>query len=105
MTEINGISGFYEVFKYCFKDIDIKNYDIFKCLVLGLRNKRIRQGYGFLQGLKIDDRDIIDDEKKEDIKDYLEFKDEKPIISANNFRDNFVKDLDYKKISISKLKG
>jgi len=100
MTEINGISGFYEVFKYCFKDIDIKNYDIFKCLVLGLRNKRIRQGYGFLQGLKIDDRDIIDDEKKEDIKDYLEFKDEIPIISVNNFKDNFEKD--YKKFSILK---
>ena len=52
--------------------------------------------------IKIDDRDIVNDELKDDIKNYLEFKDELPIISANNFRDNFEKDKDYKKISIIK---
>lgn len=99
MAEIKDISGLYEVFKYCFKDIDIKNLDIFECLVIGLKNKRIRQGYGLLHNIKIDDKDIIDDEiKKDDISNYLEFKDELPIISVNNFKDNFEKDRDYKKV-------
>ena len=102
MSEIKDISGLYEVFKYCFKDIDIKDLDIFKCLVFGLKNKRIRHGYGSLHNIKIDDKDIIDDELKDDIKNYLEFKDELPIISVNNFKDNFEKDKDYKKISIYK---
>ena len=100
MDAIKDKSGLYEVFKYCFKDIDIKNLDIFESLVFGLKNKRIRQGYGMLHNIKIDDKDIADDEKIEGIKDYLEFKDELPIISANNFMYNFEKDKDYKKVSI-----
>jgi len=34
----------------------------------------------------------------------LEFKDEMPVAAANNFKDNFEKDKDYKKISIYKRK-
>jgi hypothetical protein len=61
-----------------------------------------RQGYGQLYNLKVDDKDINDDEldKKDDISNYLEFKDELPLISVNNFRYNFEKDRDYKKVSI-----
>lgn len=95
--------GIYEVFKYCFKDIDIKNYEVFKYLCLGLKGKRIRQGYGSLYKLKIDDKDLADDDlTKDDIKNYLQFKDELPVIVANIFRDNTEKYGDYKKISIYK---
>ena len=93
--------GIYEVFKYCFKDIDIKNVEVFKYLCLGLKGKRIRQGYGRLYKLKLDDKDLIDVEvTPDDIKNYLEFKDELPVIVANNFKDNTEKYVDYKKISI-----
>jgi len=104
IDEVKNSHGLYEVFKYCFKDIDIKNLEIFKCLLLGLRGKRIRQGYGALYNIKVDDRDLSDDElaSKDDICSYLEFKDEIPVIVANNFRDNFEKDMDYKKVSIFK---
>ena len=106
IDEIKNEHGLYEVFKYCFKDIDIKNLEIFKCLLLGLRNKRIRQGYGALYNIKVDDRDLDDDElaSKDDISNYLEFKDEVPVIVANNFKYNFERDRDYKKISIIKKK-
>jgi plasmid rolling circle replication initiator protein Rep len=52
--------GIYEVFKYCFKDIDIKNFEIFKFLYIGLKSKRLRQGYCKLYNLKFDDRALDD---------------------------------------------
>lgn len=50
--------GIYEVFKYTFKDTDIKNYYVFKTLVHSLENKRIRQGFGILYNLKCEDVDF-----------------------------------------------
>ena len=50
--------GIYEVFKYTFKDSDIKNYHVFKTLVKSLENKRIRQGFGILYNLKCEEVDI-----------------------------------------------
>ena len=99
IRELNMPYGIYEIFKYCFKDIDIKNIEIFKCLVLGLRNKRIRQGYGLFYNIKVDDRDLDDDElaSKDDIRNYLNYKDEVPVIVANNFKDNFEKDRDIRR--------
>lgn len=47
-------NGIYEVMKYTFKDTDIVNYYAFKTLVVSLENKRIRQGYGILYGLKLE---------------------------------------------------
>jgi hypothetical protein len=47
-------SGIVEVLKYTFKDTDIVNYSVFKNLVLALDNKRIRQGYGILYRLKLE---------------------------------------------------
>ena len=49
--------GIYEVFKYTFKDSDIKNYYVFKTLVQALENKRIRQGFGILYNLKCEEVD------------------------------------------------
>ena len=47
--------GIYEVFKYCFKDSDIKNYDTFKYLFFGIKGKRLKQGYGQLYGMDLKD--------------------------------------------------
>jgi len=47
--------GIYEVFKYTFKDTDIKNYYVFSTLVQALENKRIRQGFGSLYNMKCED--------------------------------------------------
>ena len=50
-------NGIYEVFKYTFKDTDIKNYYVFKTLVHALENKRIRQGFGILFNMQCEDID------------------------------------------------
>lgn len=50
--------GFYEVFKYCFKDSHIPNYNVFKTLENALENKRLRQGYGALYNFKCEDIEI-----------------------------------------------
>lgn len=71
----------FKVFKYCFKDLDIKNLEIFGILYFGLKRKRLRQGYGELYNVKVDDRDIESD----DISNYLEFKDEKPEVIAHKY--------------------
>jgi len=103
IRELEMPHGIYEVFKYCFKDIEIKNLNIFRNLFFGLNGKRIRQGYGNLYNLKLNDKDLDDfDLVLDDIKNYLEFKDKIPVIVANNFKDNTEKYRDYKKISIYK---
>ena len=99
---MDGDKGIFEVFKYCFKDMDIKNYEVFKHLYIGLKSKRLRQGYGKLYNLKLEDKDFDDDVVEDDIKNYLEFKDEEPETVYNNFNGNTQKDGDYKKISIFK---
>ena len=77
------------MFKYCFKYISIQNYEIFKALCLGLKGKRICKGYIQLYKLKLDHKDLTDVELTgDDIKNYLEFKDEIPVIAANIFKDN-----------------
>lgn len=61
--------GIYEVLKYTFKDTDVKNYYVFKTLVLALENKRIRQGYGLLYNLKCEGDSEGD---KQDLEEFLE---------------------------------
>ena len=58
-----------------------------------------------MYNVKVDDKDLNDDElaSKDDIRNYLNYKDEVPVIVANNFKDNFERDRDYRKISIHKL--
>lgn len=61
--------GIYEVLKYTFKDSDIGNYYVFKNLVMALENKRIRQGYGLLYGLKCENES---EGERQNLEDYLE---------------------------------
>lgn len=51
--------GFYEIFKYTFKDIDVANKRVFQTIEFALTGRRIRQGFGILYNLKCED---IDDE-------------------------------------------
>jgi plasmid rolling circle replication initiator protein Rep len=91
--------GLYEVFKYSFKDIDIKDYSVFKNLFWGLKRKRLRQGYGELYNVKLDEFDF----NRESIKDYLEFKDEEPQeIASSCIEDMTRKYREYKKFLIKK---
>jgi len=100
IRELNMPKGIFEVFKYCFKDMDIKNLGISKDLYYGLKRKRLRQGYGMLYNVKVDDSDSDDC-----IENYLEFKDEEP----ENFIHQFIEDMtekyrDYRKVLIYKRK-
>lgn len=90
--------GIYEVLKYTFKDTDVSNYYVFKTLVNSLENKRIRQGYGVLQGLKCED---VEEGEKQDLSEYLK-KDEKesPDKLLTKGLESLIKEYNnYKKIS------
>ncbi len=90
--------GIFEVFKYCFKDVDIKNLDIFRDLFFGLKRKRLRQGYGEFYNVKLDDSEFGSDDC---IENYLEFKDEIPKVLIQQHIDDMTKEFrDYKRISI-----
>lgn len=81
-------------------DLDIINQEIFRDLYFGLKRKRLRQGYGELYNVKVDDMDMRDEDC---IENYLEYKDEEPQIVANKYiRDMTEKYGDYRKVSIYK---
>lgn len=61
-------SGIAEVLKYTFKDTDIISYEVFKTLVEALEHKRIRQGYGVLYDLKLENES---DGNKISLSEYL----------------------------------
>ena len=51
-------NGFYEVFKYTFKDADISTYNVFKHIAMSLSGKRIRNGFGLLKKIDWDNVDV-----------------------------------------------
>lgn len=55
-------AGIFEVFKYTFKSSDVANYEVFKGLVDGLENMRIRQGFGELFNVKVNDDELEEGE-------------------------------------------
>jgi plasmid rolling circle replication initiator protein Rep len=90
--------GIYEVMKYTFKDTDIKNYENFKYIFLGIEGKRIRQGYGKLYNCKVEE----DAEgEKQGIEEYLDVdKEETPEQLLTQELDELITVYhDYKKIS------
>jgi plasmid rolling circle replication initiator protein Rep len=92
--------GLFEVFKYCFKDFDIKNLDIFEDLYFGLKRKRLRQGYGELFNVKLEDNGSDDC-----IENYLEFKDESPETLIYQYIEEMTGNYgEYKKLSLRKTK-
>lgn len=99
IRELDMPKGMFEVFKYCFKDVDIKNLDIFRDLFFGLKRKRLRQGYGELYNFKADEGF----EPEDSIENYLEFKDETPEVLIHQYiNDMTEKYRDYRKVSITK---
>lgn len=83
--------GIYEVFKYTFKDTDIKNYYVFKTFVQALENKRIRQGFGILFNMKceeIEDGEIqdLDLDIKENPESLLTFEINELITTYRNYK-------------------
>ena len=52
---LSNKKGLFEVFKYTFKDKDIYNVKNFSDLYFALENKRLRQGYGELYNLKLEE--------------------------------------------------
>lgn len=90
--------GIYEVLKYTFKDSEISNYYVFKNIVFALENKRIRQGYGILKGLKCED---VEDGNKLNLEDFLQIdKKENPVEELIPGIDKLIKEYnEFKKIS------
>jgi len=100
IRELDMPKGIFEVFKYCFKDVDIKNFNIFCDLFFGLKRKRLRQGYGELYNVKIDDSEFGSDDC---IENYLEFKDEPPETLIHQYINDMTEKYgDYKKVSVFK---
>lgn len=88
--------GIKEVFKYTFKSTDVQTFDIFKGLVDGLAYKRIRQGFGVLYNVKVNDDELEDGEKQELVLEVPE----DPVQLATNEIISLINDYrDYKKIS------
>lgn len=78
IRELEMPGGIYEVFKYCFKDSDIKTFEQFKYIYNATNGKRLRQGHGLLFNADFEcegDEMSIDDSDK--IEMYLE-KEETP---------------------------
>lgn len=50
--------GFYEVFKYTFKDTDIHNFRTFATLEIALNYKRLRQGFGCLYNVQCENVEV-----------------------------------------------
>ena len=94
--------GIYEVFKYPFKDSNIRNQHDFEILYFALYKKRLRQAYGELYGLDVEcDGEINKD--KEDIKSYLK-KEEFPREIFTREINNLLKEY-HNYMKISRFKG
>ena len=88
--------GIYETIKYTVKDSDIVNYDVFKTLYFALFGKRIRQGFGVLYNLQVDDSDLECGQEQELI---LEFVEEPKKLVTKNITELLTTYKDYKKIA------
>lgn len=89
-------SGIVEVLKYTFKDTDIVSYDVFKTLVMALDKKRIRQGYGILYRLKLEDDT---DGEMLSLGDYLEEEEDPEFLLTHEINELLTDYKEYRKIS------
>lgn len=93
-------AGIVEVLKYTFKDTDIKSYDVFKNIELAISNKRIRQGYGILYNLKLEDDA---DGEKLSLEEFLNESEVPSLLVVREIKELLTSYRDYKKISRSKV--
>jgi plasmid rolling circle replication initiator protein Rep len=102
IRELEMPGGINEVFKYCFKDMQILDIKIFEYLFFALLGRRLRQGYGLLYGLKNnDDVDVMD--LCDDISKYLSFNEVPEKLICRSISEMVVAYKDYKKVSRFKL--
>lgn len=89
-------SGIVEVLKYTFKDTDIVSYSVFKNLVMALDKKRIRQGYGILYNVKLENEtegEVLS------LEDYLTEEEEAENLLTYEIRELITVYKEYRKIS------
>ena len=86
--------GIKETFKYTFKDSDIEGYNVFTDLVIGLENKRIRQGFGVLLNMKCEDVEVGEEQEL-----VLEIEEDPVALVTNEIITLTTEYADYKKIS------
>lgn len=86
--------GFYEVFKYTFKDADIDCYSTFVTLERALLYKRLRQGFGILFNVKCED---IDDGELQELS--LSVEESPTTLYTQNIEDLYTTYESYRKIS------
>lgn len=85
--------GLYEVFKYTFKDKDIYNVKNFSDLYFALENKRLRQGYGELYNL------VLEEENGEKLDLELEIKESPQYLLTLEIKTLYTDYANYTKIS------
>lgn len=95
IREMNS-SGIVEVLKYTFKDTDIASYSVFKNLVIALDKKRIRQGYGVLYNLKLEDDA---DGEVLSLEEYLNEEEDPENLLTHEIRELLTDYKEYRKIS------
>lgn len=92
--------GVYEVFKYCFKDTDIKTYQQFKTIYESVNGRRLKQGHGELYNLKLDfDDDEMQKDLNDDINTYLEIEEAPSRVMTRALEELTTTYKAYKKIS------
>lgn len=96
IRELSSEKGIFEVFKYTYKDTDIKNYENFRVIFKALYKKRKIQSYGKLYNLKFNDD--IEEKKEDSIEHYLQ-EEEQAIELLTNFQSLLKDYTNYKKIS------
>lgn len=86
--------GFYEVFKYTFKDVDVDAYKTFVTLELALRYKRLRQGFGLLYNVQCED---IEEGEYQELQ--LMYQEEPELMYMQDMRELYTTYESYKKVS------
>jgi len=72
IRELEMPNGIFEVFKYCFKDSDINNFEQFQYIFNAINKKRLRQGHGLLYNIKVEfDEDEQNIDESDNIESYL----------------------------------
>lgn len=87
--------GFYEIFKYTFKDVDVNNWEVFKTLEFALTGRRLRQGFGILYNLKCENIEDVGMEQEL----ILNFPEEPEALYIKEISDLYTTYKEYKKIS------
>lgn len=103
IREMEMPGGLYEVFKYCFKDDDIKTKEHMRVLLDCVTGARLRQTYGELYNLDIDSEDDMEKDLCDSIENYLEIKETPESVMCKTMRELGEKYSEY--VKISRFKG